>query len=109
MLESYFKYPGVLRRMRRGPLAGDIDGLAEELGRLGYTRVTARRYLSLMATFSRYAQRMSNACPETLDVALVERFLAQMPRSRIDPRAAVGSEACCAWDPSLRAPLSGAL
>lgn len=93
MLESYFKYPEVLRPMRRGPLADDIDGLAEELGRLGYTRATARRYLSLMATFSRYAQRAGHACPETLDVALVARFLAQMRRSagtRSVARSALG-------------------
>ncbi|WP_437631625.1 hypothetical protein [Sorangium sp. So ce854] len=93
MLESYFKYPGVLRRMRRGPLADDIDRLAEELGRLGYTRATARRYLSLVATFSRYAQRMGVACPETLDIALVERFLTQMPTSagtRSVARSALG-------------------
>lgn len=93
MLESYFKYPEVLRRMRRGPLADDIDGLAEELGRLGYSRATTRRYLSLMATFSRYAQRMEDACTETLDVALVERFLAQMPKSagtRTVARSALG-------------------
>jgi integrase/recombinase XerD len=81
MLDSYFKYPGVLRRMRRGPLAGDIDGFAEELARLGYTRATARRYLSLMATFSRYAEKVGHARPKTIDVALVDRFLLQMRRS----------------------------
>jgi integrase len=81
MLESYFKYPGVLRRMRRGPLAGDIDGLAEELTRKGYTRATARRYLSLVATFSRYAERAGHRRPETLDETVVERFLARLWQS----------------------------
>jgi len=69
---SYFKYPGVLRRMRRGPLADYIDGFADEFARLGYTRATVIRYLSLLATFSRYAGRVGHVRPETIDVALVE-------------------------------------
>lgn len=93
MLDSYFKYPGVLRRMRRGPLAGDIDGLAAEFACVGYTRATARRYLSLVATFSRYAERRGVRCPEALDGALVERFLGQVARSactRSVARSALG-------------------
>ena len=93
MLDSYFKYPEVLRRMRRGPLAADIDGFAEELARLGYTRATARRYLSLIATFSRYAERAGHIRRETVDVALMERFLSRMRRSawtRSVARSALG-------------------
>ena len=93
MLDSYFKYPGVLRRMRHGSLAADIDGFAEELARLGYARATARRYLSLMATFSRYAERVGHKRRETVDVALVERFLSRMRRSawtRSVARSALG-------------------
>lgn len=93
MLDSYFKYPGVLRRMRRGPLAGDIDELADEFAGLGYTRATARRYLSLLATFSRYAERLGHVRPETIDVALVERFLQKVRRSawtRSVARSALG-------------------
>jgi hypothetical protein len=55
VLESTFKYPAVLRRMRVGPLAEVIDSVAGELIRLGYTHLTRRRYLSLLARFSRYA------------------------------------------------------
>lgn len=81
MLESYFKYPGVLRRMRRGPLAEDIDALAEDFARIGYARATVRRYLSLVASFSRYADRAGHTRPEALDMALVERFLSRIPES----------------------------
>jgi len=93
MLDFYFKYPGVLRRMRRGPLAGDIDDLAGEFARLGYTHATARRYLSLLATFSRYAERVGYLSPETIDDALVERFLQKVRRSactRTVARSALG-------------------
>lgn len=81
MLESFFKYPGDLNRMRRGPLAERIDTVAEELTRDGYARATARRYLSLVATFSRYAARAGCARPEAIDRALVTRFLAKIPTS----------------------------
>ena len=42
MLETYFKYPGVLHRMRRGPLAGLIDQIASDL-----EREETRRYLHM--------------------------------------------------------------
>lgn len=93
MLELYFKYPGVLRRMRRGPLADDIDDLAAELARVGYTRATARRYLSLVAKFSRYAERRRLARSSILDGALLERFLGRVSRSartRSVARSALG-------------------
>ena len=77
MLEHYFKYPGVLRRMRLGPLGVEIDAMASDLERAGYTRLSARRYLSLTARFSRYAMRSGCVRIHTIDRALVERFLRQ--------------------------------
>jgi hypothetical protein len=53
MLNHYFKYPGVLRRMRLGPLGAEIDRVAEHLERVGYAYLSAKRYLSLIAGFSR--------------------------------------------------------
>ena len=93
MLESFFKYPGVLSRMRRGPLADRIDTVAEALTQAGYKRATARRYLSLVATFSRYAARAGCARPDAIDEALVERFLTRIPTSdamRSVARSALG-------------------
>ena len=54
-MNDYFKYRGVLQRMRLGPLGGKIDIVAEDLKRAGYTYLSAKRYLSLIASFSRYA------------------------------------------------------
>jgi integrase/recombinase XerD len=76
VLEKYFKYPGVLQRMRRGPLAVVIDDIAADLERAGYARGSARRYLSLIATFSRYALEKGDIRNGmVVDRALVERFL----------------------------------
>lgn len=81
MLNSYFKYPGVLRRMRRGPLAGEIDKIAGDLESTGYAWEAAKRYLSLTATFSRYASQTGCVRARMIDRALVERFLDQLPLS----------------------------
>jgi site-specific recombinase XerD len=80
MLSHFFKYPGVLRRMRLGPLGTEIDKIATDLERAGYTRLSARRYLSLIATFSRYAMQ-SGVRGRTIDRAIVERFLRRRSQS----------------------------
>jgi site-specific recombinase XerD len=81
MLDLYLKYPGVLKRMRRGPLATELDNLAGDLKRLGYTQATARRYLSLAATFNRFIDGAGYERPDAIGPALVERFLVGLPRS----------------------------
>lgn len=75
MLESFFEYPKVLARMRVGPLAREIDELADELSRTGYTRATTRRYLSLTASFSRYAAHEGCCDPESVGPVIVGKFL----------------------------------
>lgn len=82
MLSHYFTYPGVLRRMRRGPLGRVIDCIASGLDRAGYTRLSARRYLSLMASFSRYAGHAGCVRVQQIDRELVERFLRRRSLSR---------------------------
>jgi len=81
MLENYFQYQGVLRRMRCGPLTTEIDKIANELERSGYSYLSAKRYLSLIATFSRYASQSGCRRPGSIDRNLVERFLANLPLS----------------------------
>lgn len=75
MLSRYFKYPGVLRRMRLGPLGAEIDTMASDLAGIGYAYLSARRYLSLIGSFSRYAARSGCVRVRMIDRALVERFL----------------------------------
>lgn len=93
MLESFFTYPGVLGRMRRGPLADHIDGVAADLERARYSRASVKRYLSLVATFSRYAAQVGCLRGEDVDTPLIERFLGQVPTSagtRAQAKTAIG-------------------
>jgi site-specific recombinase XerD len=82
MLNYYFKYPGVLRRMRLGPLQAEIDRVADDLERVGYAYLSAKRYLSLIASFSRYALQSGCVRVQTIDRPLVERFLHRRSLSR---------------------------
>jgi site-specific recombinase XerD len=93
MLHHYFKYPGVLRRMRKGPLGARMDTVASDLERAGYSRLSARRYLSLIASFSRYAMRHRCRRVPAIERTLVERFLRRRSWSRstaIVARSALG-------------------
>lgn len=77
MLQRFFKYPGVLRRMRQGPLATEIDVIADTLDRAGYARLSARRYLSLIGSFSRYAMRAGYHRVQAIDGPVIDRFVRQ--------------------------------
>jgi len=81
LLESTFKYAAVLRRMRLGPMGTEIDTIDTEFVRLGYAQATRRRYLSLIATFSRYAAARGHQLPEQVDRDLAERFVRQIRAS----------------------------
>jgi len=93
MLNHYFKYPGVLRRMRLGPLGTEIDVIADDLKNTGYTYLSTKRYLSLIASFSRYALKSGCVRIQAVDRSLVERYLRRRSRSRstaITARSALG-------------------
>lgn len=55
MLELYFKYPKVLRRLRGGVLGLEMDRVALHLSELGYAHNSAKIYLSRLAHFSAFA------------------------------------------------------
>jgi hypothetical protein len=46
MLEFYFSYPGVLKRLRGGALGAEMDRIAGYFSSLGYKRASAKIYLS---------------------------------------------------------------
>ncbi|MER8746093.1 hypothetical protein NKH54_23880 [Mesorhizobium sp. M1004] len=46
MLEFYFSYRGVLKRLRSGALGGEMDRIAKHFFTLGYKRASAKIYLS---------------------------------------------------------------
>jgi hypothetical protein len=82
MLNRYFKYPGVLRRMRFGPLGTEIDIVAEDLEHAGYTYLAAKPYLSLIASFSRSALKSGWVRVQAVDCTRVERYLRRPSLSR---------------------------
>jgi hypothetical protein len=46
MLEDYFSYRGVLKRLRSGALGAEMDRIAEYFSSRGYKRASAKLYLS---------------------------------------------------------------
>jgi len=74
MLDYYFESEARKRQLRRGPLSEYLDGLAAELQRDRYARNTARRILSIVGQFNRYA-RLTGIAAEQIDEALADRFL----------------------------------
>jgi integrase/recombinase XerD len=52
MLELYFKYPRVLRRVRSGALSKEIDRIAAHFSEVDYKRGSAKIYISRLARFS---------------------------------------------------------
>ncbi|MER8710464.1 site-specific integrase [Mesorhizobium sp. M1088] len=68
MLEFYFSYCGVLKRLRSGALGGEMDRLAEHFFTLGYKRASATIYLSRIARFSQFAATRCGPMPISQDV-----------------------------------------
>lgn len=89
MLELYFKYPGVLRRLRSGVLGGEMDRIAAHFAEIGYKRASAKIYIGRIGRFSAFAAR--NARSLVIDQATIDRFLLNLRTSaaRIAARTAV--------------------
>jgi len=89
MLDYYFGYPGVLRRLRSGALGEEMDRIAAHLFELGYKHASAKIYIGRLARFSDYLARYAGAC--TIDQHMVEQFMRSLPAvsSRIVARTAI--------------------
>ncbi len=77
MLELYFSKPTRIRQLRRGPLAPQIDSLAADLHRQGYSHRTARNVLGMASKLSCFARILGVTHPEEIDRALIDRFLGE--------------------------------
>jgi integrase/recombinase XerD len=73
MLEFYFSYRGVLRRLRGGALGAEMDRIAGHFSLLGYQRASAKIYLSRIARFSRFAAERSGS--EPISEVTIDRYL----------------------------------
>jgi integrase/recombinase XerD len=89
MLELYFKYPNVLRRLRSGALGGEMDRIAAHFSAVGYTRGSAKLYINRLARFSAFAARQTGMTP--IDQAVVDRFIRSLRTAtpRISARTAI--------------------
>lgn len=90
MLELYFKYPRVLRRLRGGALGLEMDRIAVHLSELGYTRGSAKIYLSRLAHFNAFAARHVKG--KVIGPDLIEGYLRSRPTaaSRKASRTVIG-------------------
>lgn len=89
MLELFFKYPKVVRRLRGGGLGGEMDRIAAYLAEFDYKRASAKVYLSRLGRFSAFVSRGSRTMP--IDQAVIDRFVDGNPTeaSRISTRTAI--------------------
>ena len=89
MLEHYFKYPRVLRRLRGGGLGAELDCIAAYLFENGYRRASAKIYLSGLGRFSGFVSRAARGKP--IIQAMIDGFVAECPTeaSRIAARTAI--------------------
>jgi integrase/recombinase XerD len=76
MLDFYFESERRRRQLRRGPLSGQLEGVAAECQRHAYSRNTARRLLSVIGQFSHWAG-IAGVAVGQIDQDTVDRFLAQ--------------------------------
>ncbi|ASP89529.1 hypothetical protein CDO26_35620 (plasmid) [Sinorhizobium meliloti] len=82
MLEFYFSYRGVLKRLRSGALGGEMDRLAEHFFTLGYKRASAKIYPSRIARFNQFAATRCGPMPIHQDVidSYLGAFTTHTPR-----------------------------
>jgi site-specific recombinase XerD len=91
MLELYFKYPGVLERLRSGALGGEMDRIAARFSEIGYARASARVYLDRIARFSQFASKAGHRDSVAIGQDLVERYLLaiEAPSVRVGAQTAI--------------------
>jgi len=87
MLDFYFAYRGVLRRLRSGALGPEMDRFAAHFFQLGYKRASAKIYISRLARFSEFAASVSATGPIAQEV--VDLFLRGFPTAA--PRIAAAT------------------
>jgi hypothetical protein len=73
MLEFYFSYRGVLKRLRSGALGAEMDRIASYFSSLGYKRASAKIYLSRIARFGRFAAEHCRSGP--ISEGIVDGYL----------------------------------
>lgn len=90
MLDFYFKYPRVLRRLRDGALGKEMDRIAAHFFDLGYDSASAKIYIGRLGRFSQFAGK--GAGTATIDQDVIDHFLLSLPTvsPRVGARTAIG-------------------
>ena len=73
MLEFYFSYRGVLKRLRSGALGAAMDRIAGDLHSQGFKPASAKLYLSRIARISHFAAERCGSKP--ISATIVDRYL----------------------------------
>lgn len=89
MLEHYFTYPKVLRRLRAGGIGDDLDRIAAYLFDNGYQHTSAKLYLGRLGLFSGYLSGLARG--KRISQSLIDAFVAERMTevSRIGTRTAI--------------------
>lgn len=89
MLEFYYKYPRVLRRLRAGALGNEMDRIAAHFCELGYKPASAKIYISRLAKFSAFAAGRRSP---RIEQDVIDRFLLSFRTEtpRISAATAIG-------------------
>jgi integrase/recombinase XerD len=92
MLEFYYQYPQVLKRLRGGALGDQMDRIAARLAEGGYKPSSAKVYLERIAQFSRFAARAGDGPEGMIGQEVIDGFLrtAPTPSARISAQTAIG-------------------
>lgn len=92
MLELYYRYPKVLKRLRGGPLGDQMDRIAARLADAGYRPSSAKIYLERIARFSRFAARAGDRRAAMIGQEVIDRFLhaTTTQSARIAAQTAIG-------------------
>ena len=91
MLELYYQYPTVLKRLRSGVLGSEMDRIAARLSETGYQPSSAKVYLARIAQFDRFLSQAGYPDVCSIDSELVERFLGRCigQRQRLSSQTAI--------------------
>lgn len=81
MLETHFRAPKTLRRLRAGLSGPHIDGFADRLHAQGYAHASVIRYVRAAAHLGKFVQRRG-ACLADVDPCMLQAFRRHLPRCR---------------------------
>ena len=84
--DDYLNKSQVVRRLRRGPLGEHIHLYVEQLQRIGYSRESGHRFLSVVQDFGFWLGATGSGLGD-IEEALVRQYLAERARHRSAHRA----------------------